>query len=106
MPSSALKYGYDEYLNKPEKSDYKIIPMQPAFKHDRYIAQTSTFTFHFDLTPLEKLYEEKKIWLKFVLPCKLFNAAKYYLFLNDINEYKLFPDLDGLGREIEDIYFG
>jgi hypothetical protein len=102
---SFLSFGYDEFLRKPEITKLKIIPMQPNLKHDRFITQSSMFTFHFDLTPLEKLFEENKCWLKLILPSHLVPAARYFLNLNAINEYRLFPDLDGLGRDIEDTYF-
>jgi hypothetical protein len=83
------------------------IVITPLQKHPRLLAQCSLFTVHgTNLKPLEDIYDGD-ILKKIEIPSSLIPAAKRFLKLTNMNEYSLFPDLDGLCRKImrEDGYF-
>ncbi|MNR66720.1 hypothetical protein D3C85_1903600 [compost metagenome] len=42
---------------------------------------------------------------KFLIPKRAIAGARKFLLLAGINEYSLFPDLDGLAREIRRLHF-
>lgn len=59
-------------------------------------AQGGVFTFHKDISkPLEEIYENAK---RIDIPAEVIPSAKEFLRVNGVNEYRLFPDLDGLAR--------
>ena len=67
--------------------------------HARMRVQRSYFTFHRDiLNPLEK--EHPDVLDKIVLNEKCLKDAIRYLIYAGVNEYSLFPDLEGLVRNI------
>jgi len=103
--STTVGFKYDDFITNDQITLLKVVPIQPTYYHERFIAQSSIFTMHFVLTPLDELYKENNVLLKLSLPNKLIPAAEYFLYLNDINEHKLFPDLDGLGSVLENEYF-
>ncbi len=71
------------------------IAIMPPRGHKRMFAQKSVFTFHFNEKPLNEYYKScvKKIEIPF--ECK--DCADFFLYLAGVNEYSMFPDLDGLG---------
>jgi hypothetical protein len=98
---------YEEFIkNKIElKENTKVFFVSPPRKHDRISAQKSYFTLHFDFTPLNILYKDSDCLLALPLPKKLIHSARVYFYMNSINEFSLFPDLDGLARFINTEYF-
>jgi hypothetical protein len=107
FPSGYYNYFIDdifpEYGNFPET----IIALGVNPPNPRIVAQKGAFTFHNpkDLrTPLEKLYPD--CVKKFVIKKEIFNFAKNFLFNSNVNEFTLFPDLDGLSRYIKNRELG
>jgi hypothetical protein len=83
-------------IRKKFKGPIAIIPPK---SHGRMLAQQSLFTIHFNDVPIEKFYEPcvKKI----DIPIECIKQAELFLFLAGVNEYSLFPDLDGLGKYLQ-----
>ncbi len=89
-----------------EKKVFKNpIAINPVKRHPRVIAQNSYFTVHgSNLNPLEKIYSTDVV-KRFDIPKDIIPDAKKFLKLANMNEFSLFPDFDGLGRRIKEIYF-
>jgi len=99
--SLGFTYHYDDVktwnaIRKKFKGPIAIIPPK---SHGRMLAQQSLFTVHFNEVPLEKYYEScvKKI----DIPIECMKQAELFLFLAGVNDYTLFPDLDGLGKYLQ-----
>lgn len=74
-----------------------IIPPQHS---PRQSAQRSVFTLHSDLfAPLESITGESL--RKFELPPNCLRDAMSFLTLAGVNEFSVFPDLDGLARHLK-----
>jgi hypothetical protein len=81
------------------------IAIYPVKSHPRLIAQSGFFTVHgTNLSPLNEIYGDDVI-KRFDIPMDIIPDAKKFLKLTNMNEFSLFPDLDGLGRKINEIYF-
>jgi hypothetical protein len=100
-------FDYEMYLKKEISLEEitKVFFVSPPRKHERISAQKSFFTLHFNLEPLNNLYKDTNCLLALTLPKELILSARIYFAMNDIYEYTLFPDLDGLGRFINNSYF-
>jgi hypothetical protein len=73
--------------------------LYPYRFNNRLIAQGGYFTFHGEIkTGIEELVPESVY--KFQIPKKSIQDAKEFLELTGINEYKLFTDLDSLGKHL------
>jgi hypothetical protein len=71
--------------------------------HPRIFAQKSVFTLHIRNYPaIEKMC--RSCVKKIDIPLNTINDAEKFLFQAGINEYTLFPDLDGLGRWLTEWY--
>jgi len=101
---SNLRGDYSEYfLVNEKKLEGKVVAISPLRHHPRVFSQKSGFTLHEDLVnPLEILFPEavKKI----TIPKNAQKDARRFLRLSLINEFTLFPDLDGLARELKREY--
>jgi hypothetical protein len=76
-----------------------VLAISPIRLGPRVSSQRAAFTVHADLEkPLETLYPESV--RKIVIPAAEMDEAKQFLRLAGISEYSLFPDLDGLAREL------
>jgi hypothetical protein len=94
----AYKMTYGDFLQMPNKPKGAC-----ACIGDNTIArirhQRGTFTLHGDLQdPLEVFCPQSLS--KHVLPTDAIEDAKEFLLLAGLNEYQIFPDLDGLSRYI------
>ncbi len=78
------------------------IALNPPKSYGRMVAQKSLFTVHFSETPLEKFY--KSSVTKIDIPIECMNHAKKFLYLSGVNDFTLFPDLDGLGKLLSKRY--
>ena len=99
-----LAAGYDEYfLQRSREFSADAIALQPPLRARRLSQQKAAFTLHGDLTkPLER---GRKAYLRKVpIPRDAIEGAWRYLELIGISEYSLFPDLDGLARDLKRRY--
>ena len=100
-------FDYEMFLKGDVKVDKgtKVLFVSPPRKHARIAAQKSYYSLHFDLAPFNKMYENTGCLISIKLPKELILPARYYFYLHDINEFTLFPDLDGLGRNINSSFY-
>jgi hypothetical protein len=102
-----LPFTYDDILWREQKKIMKYVKGPIAIltrrDHPRIFAQKSVFTLNVkNFLPIEKKYEccVKKI----NIPLDGIEDAKKFLVLSGINDYSLFPDLDGLGKWLKNWY--
>jgi hypothetical protein len=96
---------YDDYfISGNKKLEAKAVAISPLRHHTRIFHQRAGFTIHDELNaPLEKIYPE--VLTKIVIPENAQNGARQFLKLVGISEFTLFPDLDGLARELNIEHF-
>jgi FRG domain len=101
---SDLRGSYNEYFIEREKQlEGKSVAISPLRHNPRVFNQRSGFTLHENITdPLEDLFP--KALTKITIPKDAIKDAKKFLKLSSINEFSLFPDLDGLSRELMSEY--
>ena len=104
---SAFPSGYEDYFINDRSSSYGRFPA-PAIAvsggsdSSRMRSQRAVFTLHGDLErPLNK--SVKNVAWKVTIPKKAFEDARLFLKNAGVNEFSLFPDLDGLGRHLRDV---
>lgn len=91
------------FINRTVKQQAAVIAAAPNRHHPRALSQKSLFTVHFDaVTPLEEI--APKAVRKIVIPDEVLPEAKRFLQLAGINEFTVFPDLDGLTRELKRLH--
>jgi hypothetical protein len=91
------------FLDKTVNFDGDIVAISPLRHNPRVFHQTSGFTLHATLDQsLEGICPASLT--KIIIPKKAFKEAKTFLKLSGINEFSLFPDLDGLARDIKSNY--
>lgn len=96
-----MKFGYDDILHDKkfllkQEITGPIVILTPR-SQQRIFAQKSVFSLHdVSFMPIQEMY--KACVKKYEIPIKSIGKAKQFLFLSGMNEYSLFPDLDGLGR--------
>ena len=99
---------YSDYLNNEYDLWWKDpIAIYPIRRVERLTVQGGYFTIQGrDIRPLDVIVSEKqKIWAKIVIPEKAVENARMFLDLVGVNEFTLFPDLDGLARYLNKKYF-
>jgi hypothetical protein len=80
-----------------------VIAVSPVKASARLLPQRSVFTFHANVdTPIDTLAAPCAV--KIERPADAVPSAEQFLRLSGISEYALFPDLDGLGRHLRDLY--
>jgi hypothetical protein len=99
----SLPFSYEDILGMNTKKFMdKIsgpVAIIPPREQKRIFAQKCVYTLHaFDYGPIEKKYEDSV--KKFEIPLSAIDEANTFLFLCGMNDYSLFPDLDGLGSYI------
>lgn len=98
-PESDFSPGYylEAFVEGRETPFEDAIPLYPPLRSKRMLAQRACFTMHGRNTaPLEE--QCPNCLDKIVIPREAVSEAKRFLELAGIDEYALFPDLDGLGR--------
>lgn len=100
---------YDEYFidNSGKLANsfpHPVVAIGGKSCSERIRSQRAVFTLHGDLSqPLEKLCPDAL--KKFTIPKKIHGEVWEFLSLVGINEFTVFPDLDGLSRYIIDREF-
>ena len=100
-PNSDLTHSYFEFfIENSVKFDGNIIALYPSKNNSRLQAQKGVFTLHInEHQPLEKKY--RKHLEKYEITEDMLGSAKEFLSLSGINEFSMFPDLDGLARYLK-----
>ena len=92
------------YIRRTHRIPADVVAFSPLRHNQRVFNQKSGFTLHDRLdVPLEELHPD--VVKKFVIPDECFDDAKLFLDFSGVSEFSLFPDLDGLAREIKDDFF-
>jgi hypothetical protein len=101
-----LGHDYYSYFIEPTaKLEGNVVAISPLRHNPRVFHQRAGFTLHDDIeTPLEDLHPS--IVTKITLSKEAFSEAGTFLDLAGISEFTLFPDFDGLGRQLRKKYFG
>jgi hypothetical protein len=105
MPQHDFPHSYFDYFlaDKRKKFPAPVLAIYPPKSTKRLFAQRGVFTIHADLNrPLEEIYPQclKKI----VIEPALMPEARRFLQLAGVNEFALFPDLDGLARWLKQMH--
>ncbi|MFZ6757841.1 FRG domain-containing protein [Undibacterium sp. Ji50W] len=100
-----LEGTYDEYfISKEKHMNEKVLAISPLRHHPRVFNQRAGFTIHNELNaPLEDIFP--KVVKKIVIPRSAQEGASQFLKLAGVSEFTLFPDLDGLARELNSEHF-
>ncbi|WP_286733950.1 MULTISPECIES: FRG domain-containing protein [Sphingobacterium] len=106
-PINDLNFTYCEaYIEKRVNPYPNPICIIPARTGGRLFAQKGLFTLHgSDMTPLNKNEKIKHCFKKFEIPVNCIQEAKDFLELCGVNNYSIFPDLDGLSKHLNNIFF-
>ena len=96
-----LGYQYEDYfIQRSVPPPGKVVALWPLHQDSRVLRQRGGFTMHDDLlTPLEALYPTAVT--KITIPRAEQEEARRFLRVAGISEFSLFPDLDGLARELK-----
>ncbi|MFA4878032.1 MAG: FRG domain-containing protein [Methanoregula sp.] len=104
----ATKSDFDYYSifieTNPDKKKYQPfknpISIYPIRSHPRLLAQNGVFTVHgTEIKPLNKFY--RGCLKRFDIPKSAIPDAYRFLTMANINDFTLFPDLDGLSRYLK-----
>jgi hypothetical protein len=105
-PAMDLKFDYFDYFlneSKGQKFAPKVLAIQPTWSYARTSAQSSGFTLHRQLTKgLEEIAPEAIS--KVSLANDGIEEAYRFLRLAGVNEFSLFPDLDGLAGYLKKMH--
>jgi FRG domain len=105
MPQHDFPHSYFDYFvaEKRHKFPAPVLAIYPPKNTTRMFAQRGVFTIHADLTrPLEEIYP--KCLKKIEIEPALLPEATRFLQLAGVNEFALFPDLDGLARWLKQMH--
>jgi hypothetical protein len=100
-PHSDFEGTYQEYfIEESKKIDADVWAINPTKNNQRLAVQKGVFTLHSNLfKPLEDY--EGQFLKRYELPAKAIPEAIGFLSLAGMNEFTLFPDLDGLARHLK-----
>jgi hypothetical protein len=104
-PQTDFKYGYYDYFIGDNKRPFpgRAIAILPSKTTSRVLAQRGVFTIHkVRNEPLDAVC--KPALTKIELPKAALEDARNFLKLAGVNEFTLFPDLDGLARWLRDAH--
>ncbi len=98
IPVDEDKFSYKKiYWDHDPFAPQAPIAVEPIFLNDRILAQKGMFTVHHnEIEPIESKFPEaiKKI----TLPADLIPAALEFLDLSNLNQFTVFPDLQGIAE--------
>ena len=77
-----------------------VVAVYPPKSNKRLLTQGGLFTFHKILRPLEETNRE--LLLKIEIDKSQIAEIKKFLYFSGVKESHLFPDLDGLARQLKD----
>lgn len=103
-PEIDLEGSYQEiFIEESKTLGSKVMAVNPTQAGKRLAAQRGCFTLHADLfSPLEN--GNPAFLRQFVIPKEAVVDGVGFLRLAGMNEYTLFPDLDGLARHLKRIH--
>jgi len=95
-----IEATYEEYyLRRAITPKGDVVAITPYATNRRILQQHAAFTLHSNLeTPLEALCPEVVTRINIPVSCR--RDAKEFLLVSGISEFTLFPDLDGLARDV------
>lgn len=101
--------SYEEYALDRKAFGANSVALYPQRNSSRLVAQQGVFTLQGDsLLPLDQEHDGRLIeeghLKKIILTPDLFLDVADYLDLAGINDYTLFPDLDGLARHVSSTF--
>jgi len=90
---------YENFITESKSLGSPVVALNPSRSTPRQAAQRSVFTLHNEIwKPLEEYAPEHMVRIE--IPESCFSEALDFLSLAGINEYTLFPDFDGLARQL------
>ena len=90
---------YENFIVESKALGTPVMAVNPSRATPRQASQRSVFTLHNDIwQPLEE-FAPKQLQ-RIDIPASCFAEANEFLHLAGINEYTLFPDFDGLARQL------
>jgi hypothetical protein len=100
-----LDHGYANYfIDRSNTLSAPVAALYPLRHQPRVFHQRGGFTLHRDLTrSLDEI--EPDVVRKVVIPSAAQPGARRFLQMAGISEFTLFPDLDGLARELNEFFF-
>lgn len=100
-----LPHSYEDYFIENIKPfNHHSLAVAPLRHSSRIFNQKSGFTLHGDLVvPLEEKYPD--LVTKITIPVDAHQGARDFLKMAGVSEFSMFPDLDGLAREIKNDHF-
>lgn len=103
-PEIDLPHNYYDYFIAKSKSFIgQVVAVRPTKTYLRVSAQRGVFTVHNNLDKgVDEIFPASTD--KIILPKSALPQARKFLELSGINEYTLFPDLDGLSRWLGTVY--
>ena len=89
--------------NRPFQPFKNPIAIYPIRSHPRLLAQNGVFTIHGTaIKPLDQFY--RGCLKRIDIPDSVIKSANRFLTMTNINDFTLFPDLDGLSRYLKKRY--
>src|SRR4030042_4254560 len=104
-PNIDLEFSYnDAYLKKSKTPFYDPIVIIAPRTSDRLFAQKGLFTLQgTNFAPMNKNVTIGHCFKSIEIPLDSINDAKMFLKFAGINDYSMFPDLDGLAKHLNKI---
>jgi len=82
------------------------IALYPIRRNSRLTSQSGYFTIHGNnIVPLEDIENSKRYLVRVDIPINVIDDAKEFLKLAGVNDFTMFPDLDGLAKFLNNKYF-
>jgi hypothetical protein len=97
---TSYRRGYEQYFIK-ERAKFRgrVVAVAGESRSTRMRSQRAVFTIHGDLNrSLDSLYPDCVTRVE--VPASAVPGAQDFLALAGVNEFSVFPDLDGLGRHL------
>ncbi|MGP0579615.1 FRG domain-containing protein [Paenibacillus peoriae] len=107
--SMPMIVSYERYIMTPNRLSFGTAAIFPTRNTTRQVIQQGVFTVQGDGNiPLEEECNgtliRESILKKIEIPESLFEEIRYFLKLNNITQFTMYPDLDGLSNHIHDAY--
>ena len=99
------QHGYADYfIDRASEFGAPVAALYPLRHQPRVFHQRGGFTLHADLSrPLDEV--EPDVARRVLIPTAAQPGARRFLEMAGISEFTLFPDLDGLSRELAEFFF-
>jgi hypothetical protein len=108
--SLPMSSNYESFIQNEVDKYFNTAAILPKRNTNRQIIQQGVFTIQGDESePLEeqnnKLLIKENVLKKINISSNLIKEIKIFLELNHMNHFRMFPDLDGLSKDINNKYF-